>query len=420
MELKNSKSGMNKAIPKTKVLYLAYDGMTDPLGQSQVLSYLRELTKYGYSFDVISYEKPEVYDERKAFVASFIKDYDITWHPLIYSKNPPILSTVYDRMLGWKLIKKLYKTNDYKLVHCRGYILAGLAIKAKEKYNSKFLFDMRGWWPDEKKESGLWGSPIYKPVYNYFKREEKTFFEKSDRAISLTNIGKAHIVDAKLKEADKVSVIPTCVNFDVFPAFDAKVRTEIRKEMNIPQDALVLLYSGSVGANYRTDLVLKFFRKLKAKVENAYLVFLSHSDHAIIEDEISKAGVNKEDCRIKSVNYNEVGHHLMVGDIGIIMYNLGFSVIGRSPTKLGEYWASGLSCLSAKKIGDLQAIIEKYPTGGVLIDSLEDDKEFEKGVDEILKLKSDKDLLRQNALDYFSLDKGCKSYSVIYNKLLNE
>ena len=38
------------------VLYISYDGMTDPLGQSQVLPYLSGLSKEGYSFHLISFE----------------------------------------------------------------------------------------------------------------------------------------------------------------------------------------------------------------------------------------------------------------------------------------------------------------------------------------------------------------------------
>ena len=40
------------------VLYLSYDGMTDPLGQSQVLPYIIGLSKKGYKFHLVSFEKP--------------------------------------------------------------------------------------------------------------------------------------------------------------------------------------------------------------------------------------------------------------------------------------------------------------------------------------------------------------------------
>ena len=277
---------------------------------------------------------------------------------------------------------------------------------------------MRGWWPDEKLESGLWSSFIYKPVYNYFKKQEKKYFETADYAISLTHAGKSEIVRQKLKDDSKVAVIPTCVNFNVFTPFDSEKRSALRKELSIPEDALVMLYSGSVGTNYRTDLMLKFFKELKKQSKNSILFFLSHSNHQLIKEEIAKAGVAIEDCRIKSVRYQQVSENLMVGDIGLIMYDVGFSVIGRSPTKLGEYWASGLTCLSAKKIGDLESIVDRYPNSGVLINSLEDEGEFKRGVDEVLALETNKEKLRDYAVDYFALEEGCKSYLGVYQKLV--
>ena len=45
------------------VLYLSYDGMTDPLGQAQVIPYLQELSsKHGHTYTLISFEKKERYD----------------------------------------------------------------------------------------------------------------------------------------------------------------------------------------------------------------------------------------------------------------------------------------------------------------------------------------------------------------------
>ena len=40
-----------------RVLYLSYNGMLDPLGQSQVLPYLKELSKLGVRFTLLSFER---------------------------------------------------------------------------------------------------------------------------------------------------------------------------------------------------------------------------------------------------------------------------------------------------------------------------------------------------------------------------
>jgi len=404
---------------KRKVLYLAYYGMTDPLGQSQVLSYLKGLSKHGYSFDVIGFEKPEVYEERKQDVYKFIEGYDIRWIAKKYHKSPPVFSTMFDIEIARKEVRKLCLENKYDIVHCRGYILADVAIDAKKRTGAKFIFDMRGWWPDEKKESGLWNSFLFNPVYKYYKKQERKYFEQSDIAISLTHIGKSTIAQLSLKSSDQVSVIPTCVNFELFKPFDQNQREKIRASLSIPQDALVMLYSGSVGANYRTDLVLKLFSYLQNINANSYLFFLSHAEHSIINNAIEEANIDKQYVRIQSAKYHEVSNYLMVGDIGVIMYNTGFSVIGRSPTKLGEYWASGLNVLAAKGIGDLEAIMAQYPEGGVLVDNINDNEAFKNAVVQILKQHRDKVKLREYANQYFSLESGISKYLDIYKKLCN-
>ena len=47
-----------------QILYISYDGITDPLGQSQILPYIIGLTK-NYKFHIISFEKPNRFKRRK-------------------------------------------------------------------------------------------------------------------------------------------------------------------------------------------------------------------------------------------------------------------------------------------------------------------------------------------------------------------
>ena len=40
-----------------RILYISYNGALEPLGQSQVLAYLRELTRHGLEFNLLTFEK---------------------------------------------------------------------------------------------------------------------------------------------------------------------------------------------------------------------------------------------------------------------------------------------------------------------------------------------------------------------------
>ena len=54
-------------------LYITYDGLLDPLGQSQILPYIKNLNNKGYEFIIISYEIDDVsFCTRKYLVSNQI------------------------------------------------------------------------------------------------------------------------------------------------------------------------------------------------------------------------------------------------------------------------------------------------------------------------------------------------------------
>jgi hypothetical protein len=79
-----------------RILFISYDGMTDPLGQSQVIPYLAGLTKFGYTFTLLSCDKPDKYAKHKAYVQELLAPYPIQWVSIPYHKKPPVLSSWFD------------------------------------------------------------------------------------------------------------------------------------------------------------------------------------------------------------------------------------------------------------------------------------------------------------------------------------
>ena len=251
-----------RSLKKIKVLYISYDGLSDPLGQSQILPYLTKLANGNVFIDIVSYEKKKIIKNVLVSIYQKLKNKNINWNFLYYTKTPPLLSSIIDIYKGINTINKLNKLKSYDIVHCRGYIPGLLGLKAKKTYNTKLIFDMRGWWPDEKKESGHWDNKIFKVIYKYFKNKEIQLFSNSDKIISLTNAGKNEIVKHNWSISEKIGVIPTCVDFDNFPIYKEENRNKIRKKLNIDLNAVILVYSGSMGGNYdisEFSLVFKQF-----------------------------------------------------------------------------------------------------------------------------------------------------------------
>src|SRR5215218_153631 len=132
------------------VLYITYDGLTDSLGQSQILAYLKRLSKDN-KIVILSFEKPGLFEKDKKFIQKIIDENSLTWVPLIYTKKPPVLSTLRDVRQGLKTSKDLHHQYNFEIVHCRGYIASIIGLNLKKKFGLRFIFDMRGWWADEKK-----------------------------------------------------------------------------------------------------------------------------------------------------------------------------------------------------------------------------------------------------------------------------
>jgi hypothetical protein len=150
------------------------------LGQSQILPYLQHLSKEGYQFTILSFEKKERYKKEASVIHEIVKASGIVWAPLFFTSKPPILSKMYDRFQMKKTALALQKQNSFDLVHCRSYIAAEIGLLLKNRFGVKMLFDMRGFWADEKVDNGQWDlqNPLFKRIYTFYKKKKKHFYSK--------------------------------------------------------------------------------------------------------------------------------------------------------------------------------------------------------------------------------------------------
>ena len=178
-----------------RTLYLSYDGMTDPLGSSQVIPYLRGLASRGHEITILSAEKPERFARSRDAIGAVLTQARIDWQPIVYHKKPPMLSTVWDVRQMRKRAFELADQKGIELVHCRSYVPSLVGLRLKRERGVRFLFDMRGFWADERVDGGLWDlkKPHYQLAYRFFKKRESAFLNESDRAVSLTHAGKTEM-----------------------------------------------------------------------------------------------------------------------------------------------------------------------------------------------------------------------------------
>jgi hypothetical protein len=111
---------------------------------------------------------------------------------LFFTARPPVLSKIYDRWQLKRKVFKLHQQENFDIVHCRSYIASEAGLRLKIKKGVKFLFDMRGFWADERVDNGQWDIKkfFYKRIYNHYKKKENEFLLMADGIVSLTKAAK--------------------------------------------------------------------------------------------------------------------------------------------------------------------------------------------------------------------------------------
>lgn len=405
-----------------KVLFVSLDGMTDPLGQSQVLPYLEGLSHLGYRFHILSYEKPEAYALQAKVVGARCDAAGIQWHPQPYGFS------LRDKVLrAGQMVKeaqRLVKAHGILMLHCRSYLPARVGLRLKRTLGIPFLFDMRGFWADERLDGGIWrlSNPLHAAMYRYFKRLERRFLCEAKEVISLTEAGKATILSwPNLTPTPRITVIPCCADLEHFQPsrVDSEAREAARIRLQLPVDAPVLGYLGAVGTWYMTDEMLDFFQVLKQRHPRAVFLFLTAEEPQYVLRLAAAKGIAEHDVRLVRGLRAEMPTLISLFTASVFFIRPAFSKRASSPTKLAELLGMGISVLTNGGVGDVDEIL-KHSHSGVIVRHFTH-SDYEKALDEWEPMWQTP--IRERAaevLGRMSLEWGVAAYAAVYERLLGK
>ncbi len=406
-----------------RVLFISYNGMLEPLGQTQVLPYLRKLAQRGVQFTLLSYEKPNAFTaegERKcAALKKELLDQRIEWHWLRYHQRPSLPATLFDVLAGIRYASRLVQSNEIELVHARSYIPATIALSLKRKFGIKMIFDLRGLMAEEYVDARHW--PEGGLRYRVTKATERRILTSTDAVVTLTERIWPIIKEWKgLKDRDvEHAVIPCCVDLSLF-TFKEQEREKLRAELEL-DDRFTFVYSGSLDGWYLTEEMADFFATVARKRSDAHLLWLTTGSRERVRQLMSARGISEDHFSIRSVTPKEMPSYLAAGDVGLSFIKRCFSKLASSPTKNGEYLACGLPIVINSGIGDSDGLIDESQAG-ILIDNFSE-QDFEGAWTAIQELVNDPNIkakARAAAEKIFDLNSvGAERYARLYEALLN-
>jgi glycosyltransferase involved in cell wall biosynthesis len=407
---------------KKGVLFLSYDGMTDPLGQSQVIPYLVGLSKAGYPIHLISFEKKKRFEDGKSVIEDLLNKANIAWYPSYYTKKPPILSTIMDVNTMKKMAGKIIKEHNIGLIHCRSAIAGSVGLWAKENFSCRMIYDMRGFYADERVDGKIWNlnNPFYLAVYKYFKKKELAYIREADYTVSLTENGKQEILSwESLKfKAPLIKVIPCCADLEHFSPknINSEEAKRWREKLGIQPHEFVLVYLGSLGTWYMVKEMLHYFSRVLLVKPNAKFLIISTDDEKLITQHLSEFSIPDKQIILTPAKRNQVPNLLSIADFSLFFILPVYSKKASSPTKLAELMALAVPVVCNAGVGDVDQIVRKA-NAGIVLDEL-NSPAYDDVVQQMLNFHKEPEKLRQAAIDYASLDTGVKRYQEIYQLLL--
>lgn len=405
-----------------RFLFVSIDGMTDPLGQSQVLPYLVGLAKQGNKIGIVSCEKKQNWDLYHTTIESIVKDAGIFWDYCFYKTGKPFVSQLQNYLALKKIAIQKVKTNSvHTVLHCRSYLTGLIGLYSKKKYNTGFIFDMRGFWADERIEGGIWNkkNPISFFLYSYFKKKEKEMLVNADAIISLTHKAKAIILDWNFGiDESKISVIPCCADLNHFSQqnINAQQLSVLKEKYPQLKNKFVLSYVGSLGTWYMADEMLNFFKFLLKKSDAVFLI-ITKDNRELVHQAAKKHGIPLDKLIIVSSSRAEMPYYISLSSASLFFIKPTFSKSASSPTKLGELLSMGVPIITNAGVGDVDSIIRETKCGSILSDFNE--KAYETAVSDLLINSNFYQSNTINAAElYFSLNDGIEKYSRVYKSVM--
>jgi len=394
---------------RPSVLYISYDGVLEPLGQGQVLAYLEQLAG---EFDIwlISFEKKRDRTElaRMQAMRQRLGAVEIDWVPLAYHKTPSGPATAYDIAVGTFVALWLAVRHRVQLVHVRSYVPALMGLIVKRLTGAHLLFDMRGFWADERTDGGLW--PEGGVLYRFTKALERRFLLAANHVVTLTEASFHEIArfDYLQGRMPPISVIPTCADLVRFQP----------KQTALADRPFTFGYIGSIGTWYMFDETLALFNAIAARRPDARLLVVNRNEHSMIRAAVEKAGIPSDRLELVAAEHHNMPDLIRRMHAASAIIRPCYSKISSAPTKVAEYLACGVPCVGTSGVGDMTHILEGNRVGVAMTGFSA--AAIGTTADRLLKLVDEPATTKrcvETAHRFFSLEKGVESYRAIYLKL---
>lgn len=393
-----------------RVLYLTRNGLLEPLGQSQILAYLRALAG-DHAISLITREKPEHWTDPKAMsdARAECDQLGISWQPAAFASGPKGIAPATDVAQMVRACRREVLSGRADLIHARSYLPALAARLAKAVSGAPFIFDMRALWPEELIAAGRLrrGSLTHRAI----QRIERACLREAAGVVSLTEAAARHLRRAYPAELDgkDIAVIPTCADLDRFcPPQTAVDRPRV-------YGCIGTILSGW----FRTDWLAAVFEAAASRDPSAQFEVVTRDDGTAVRQCIDPQARLGSRLNIFARQPHDMPDVIRGHDVSVMFFTDGLSKLGSSPTRLGEALGCGVPVIANDGVGDVASVVRDRSVG--VLAAGPSRQQMSAALDALDALMADPALAkrcRRTAEEIYALDRGVAAYDRLYRTAL--
>jgi glycosyltransferase involved in cell wall biosynthesis len=330
------------------VLYVSHNSIGTALVRSQVLAYARGLLPLGFATDLITFERGGTFPD-----GEFPRE---RWHPIRARAGASLAAKALDIITGTVLAIRLAAGRHARLIHARSYVPAAIALVAGAVTRRPYIFDMRGFLPEEYVDAGYWRTTDLR--YRVLRLAERALLRRAAHIVVLTEAAARRLRTepryARLVGNTPVTAIPCAVDLDRFHPVATRA------------SAPTLIYTGSLGSFYELDPMLAVYRSARALLPGLRFVIVNRGEQDLVRSSIARVGLDGADIELRSADFAEMPGLVAAAHVGIALIRQSPSKVGSSAVKIAEYFACGLPVVVNAGLGDVDAQVREHEAGHVM------------------------------------------------------
>jgi len=334
---------------------------------------------------------------------------------VIFLGTTPRISHIKSWINRYRLIRNQMKKREISLLVCRlpDYPIVPLLIKI---FNPKVKLAIKTaalWWVGRTKQCSI-KDKFYNFICDWTTRVVYKISDAVDVAMPETMNA---LISYGLTTGEKTILIDNAININLFKPFDIITG---RKELNIPENAIVLGFIGSLPSQRGGKQILKVSEKLNSEINNLYVMIVGH------DEEIDKLIGDSSFPQEKIISPGKIAYSRVPLYLSCMTITYSFfephkiALTGNASQKVKQYIAMGKPVISVNTGHDY---LMKNRLGSPI-----DQENIQEIIDETLKwikiIEEEGDALAQRlhqyAKEHLSTEKTFQQRLEFWQSILNE